>query len=138
MAMGLPTLSKNGWIDNRSSILEKLYKYWLVSLVEDSNIFSSEIESLKYVMSKSQDIETSVDQISESLTKLLDPYFDDVNIVSRLEEEGNRVYILININAKYQEEEYNLERVIMGNSERQIDFTGTMAFLMNKELERRQ
>lgn len=138
MAMGLPTLSKNGWIDNRSSILEKLYKYWLVSLVEDSNIFSSEIESLKYVMSKSQDIETSVDQISESLTKLLDPYFDDVNIVSRLEEEGNRVYILININAKYQEEEYNLERVIMGNSERQIDFTATMAFLMNKELERRQ
>lgn len=138
MAMGLPTLSKNGWIDNRSSILEKLYKYWLVSLVEDSNIFSSEIESLKYVMSKSQDIETSVDQISESLTKLLDPYFDDVNIVSRLEEEGNRVYILININAKYQEEEYNLERVILGNSEKQIDFTGTMAFLLNKELERRQ
>ena len=89
-------------------------------------------------MSKSQDIETSVDQISESLTKLLEPYFDDVNIVSRLEEEGNRVYILININTKYQEEEYNLERVILGNSEKQIDFTGTMAFLLNKELERRQ
>lgn len=138
MAMGLPTLSKDGWIENRSNILEKLYKYWLVSLVEDSNVFSSEIESLKYVMSKSQDIETSVDQISSSLTKLLEPYFDDVNIVSRLEEEGNRVYILININAKYQEEEYNLERVILGNSEKQIDFTGTMAFLMNKELERRQ
>lgn len=138
MAMGLPTLSKDGWIENRSNILEKLYKYWLVSLVEDSNVFSSEIESLKFVMSKSQDIETSVDQISSSLTKLLEPYFDDVNIVSRLEEEGNRVYILININAKYQEEEYNLERVILGNSEKQIDFTGTMAFLMNKELERRQ
>lgn len=138
MAMGLPTLSKNGWIDNRSSILEKLYKYWLVSLVEDSNVFSSDIESLKFVMSKSQDIETSVDQISESLTKLLDPYFDDVNIVSRLEEEGNKVHILVNINARYGEEEYNLERVILGNSEKQIDFTGTMAFLMNKELERRQ
>lgn len=138
MALGLPTLSKNGWLDNRSSILEKLYKYWLVALVEDSNLFTSEIESLKYVMSKSQDIETSVDQISESLTKLLDPYFDEVDVISRLEEENSRVYILINIKAKYEDEEFNLERIILGNNENQIDFNATMSYLIEKESERRQ
>lgn len=131
MGLGLPTLTKEGWTDNRSTILEKAYMYWLVSNIQDTNTFYREVESLKYILSVSDHIEKSIVAIKESLERLLDPYFDNVEVITNMEEEGGIVYIGLNVKALYKEEEFNLYKILYTNNQYKIDFEESFFRNMN-------
>lgn len=126
MAIGLPSLSKDGWTDNRDTILEKLYLYWLAADIQDSNLFSSNISSLKYVLSKTDNIDSSISYIKDSLSTLYDKFFDTLTIDVFKNEEGGLVYLGINIIGYYKDKKYTLDKALLVNRENKIDIYRTL------------
>lgn len=126
MAIGIPSLSKDGWIDNRDTILEKLYLYWLAADIQDSNLFSSNISSLKYALSKTDNIDGSITYIKDSLYMLYKKYFDTLTIDVQKNTEGSKVYLGINIIGYYNNKKYTLEKALLVNNDNKIEHLRTL------------
>ena len=74
-AFRLPTLSSSGVLENPSLILDRLIKYFLASNQNQSNIFQSEVASLKYIVHLySKNPSGFKDALINSLDKLLKRY----------------------------------------------------------------
>ena len=86
-AFRLPTLSSSGVLENPSLILDRLIKYFLASNQNQSNIFQSEVASLKYIVHlHSKNPSGFKDALINSLDKLLKRYFKSVEILVQLND----------------------------------------------------
>ncbi len=86
-AYTLPTLSSSGVLTNPSLILDRLIKYFLASNQNQSNIFSRDIASLKYIVHlHSRNPSGFRDALITSLDKLLRRYFNTVDIIVQLND----------------------------------------------------
>lgn len=86
-AFRLPTLSSSGVLENPSLILDRLIKYFLASNQNQSNIFQSEVASLKYIVHLySKNPSGFKDALINSLDKLLKRYFKSVEILVQLND----------------------------------------------------
>lgn len=83
----LPTLSSSGVLSNPSLILDRLIKYFLASNQNQSNIFPSDVASLKYIVHlHSKDPSGFRDALIASLNKMLSRYFKSVDIIVQLND----------------------------------------------------
>lgn len=76
----LPTLDEAGYTTDRGVILNKIFGYYLVSDYTQSNTFRGDIHSLRYTLSKNAPISDTEDEITKSLYRLLEDYYDTLDI----------------------------------------------------------
>ena len=97
MGNAIPHLSASGWIKNTSSVVIKLYEYFLTSEYSQSNTFYGEVVSLKYILqnyTSTSDIEQA---IRDALNKMYNRYFDTVNVTVLVDEQDNGTSYGINV-----------------------------------------
>ena len=87
MAVILPTLTEDGFLDNPQLMLTKLYEYFLSSDYSQSVSFFGNISSLRYIVRKyNEDIDILKMEISDALNVMIGRYWSDyevtVNIVN--------------------------------------------------------
>ena len=122
----LPCLSNEAWCNDRGAILEKGFMYWMAAEPQDSNFFRDEVQSLMFVDSKSNDIETTISNIRNSLESLFGSYFDTLDVnVTQLESNGI-TYLTIDVKGVYNNVNYKLSKLILMNEENKIDRYNTL------------
>jgi len=127
-----PSLSSDGFIENRSILSKKLYEMFLASDKSQSNFNDS--QSLKYILnSETEDEYSKNEEIRKSLEKLYSGYFDSVIIsVSNKTNTDNVVIYSIQIDASYQGNIYSIKESVANNYYTDIDkFDAEMLKLMN-------
>lgn len=86
-AFTLPTLSSSGVLTNPSLILDRLIRYFLASNQNQSNIFPSDVASLKYIVHlHSANPSGFRDALITNLNKMLRRYFNSVDIIVQLND----------------------------------------------------
>lgn len=88
----IPSLTLDGFINNKKIQMTKLFEYFLASDYSQSNTFYTGISSLKYILAKVGTPEEARGTILSQLNKLYSEHFDTVNVsVDLYEPEGTGV-----------------------------------------------
>jgi hypothetical protein len=88
----LPTLTIAGSIDDKLSIMTKLYEYFLASRKSQSHFFKN-VASLDYLMSIHEPTDEDLGMaIKRELVELYSNYFTDVTVTVNLTTEDNSFY----------------------------------------------
>lgn len=102
MRSAIPSLTLDGWIENKNLQMTKLWEYFLASEYSQSNIFFGDISSLKYILATSDPKYNLITNLESTLTKLYQRYFDkaiaDVGIDANSELNKYKVYITVTCN----------------------------------------
>lgn len=81
MAVQVPSLSASGWVGNISEKLDKLIGYFFISDFSQSQLYNGSIASLPYIIKTcAEDRSRLRSTTNKTLTNLLRPYFDSVQI----------------------------------------------------------
>lgn len=129
MNSSIPSLSLDGWIDNKHMQMAKLWEYFMASEYSQTNLFNGEIASLKYLLATSNPGNNLKLKIEEALIKMYNNYFDntvcEVNIDSTSELDKYKVYIQItcidNNNRYYLEREIKYSNGKIEDFEKSLD-----------------
>ena len=108
----IPSLTLDGFINNKKIQMSKLFEYFLASDYSQSNTFYTQIKSLKYILAKSANPEEARVSIARALEGLYSSYFTTASAdVILVEKEGtSQVSIHIEVKATYENETYSLIR----------------------------
>lgn len=102
MKSSIPSLTLDGWIENKTLQMTKLWEYFLASEYSQSNIFFGDISSLKYILATSDPKYNLITNLESTLSKLYQRYFDkaivDVGIDANTELNKYKVYITVTCN----------------------------------------
>jgi predicted RNase H-like HicB family nuclease len=77
----VPSLTRDGYIDNPVDTMRKIFKYYLVSEYSQSNTFRGKVVSIKYDIEQGESPDAIVENIRASLLTIYERYFDVVDIV---------------------------------------------------------
>lgn len=119
----IPSLTIDGWDTNPLSQMSKLFEYYQASDYSQSDYFMGSIISLKYTLSK--DIRPNIlkDNIEADLRKLYGKFFDTVEPIIDVQEEGDGIVnIIINLTTTYNAQTYTLAKSIKGRSSGIIEY----------------
>lgn len=119
----IPSLTIDGWDTNPLSQMSKLFEYYQASDYSQSDYFMGSIISLKYTLSK--DIRPNVlkENIEADLRKLYGKFFDTVEPIIDVQEEGDGIVnIIINLTTTYNAQTYTLAKSIKGRSSGIIEY----------------
>lgn len=119
----IPSLTIDGWDTNPLSQMSKLFEYYQASDYSQSNCFMGSIISLKYTLSK--DIRPNIlkENIEADLRKLYGKFFDTVEPIIDVQEEGDGIVnIIINLTTTYNAQTYTLAKSIKGRSSGIIEY----------------
>lgn len=119
----LPTLSMDGWIDNKESLVERLFIYFLAGDTFQSNTFVNTVYTLKECIQKSDDRNHPLeDLIVDYLSKLYSDFFPIVEPSVKIEEEDNRVHYIIELTVKDEEgKSYDMKRILQSRDNKIIN-----------------
>lgn len=81
MLATVPTLTIDGFVNNKHIQINKLFLYFLSSKYSQSNTFYGNIKSLDYILATVNDPIEIKEKIESNLTSLYKSYFDNVEIV---------------------------------------------------------
>lgn len=81
MVATVPTLTIDGFVNNKHIQINKLFLYFLSSKYSQSNTFYGNIKSLDYILATVNDPIEIKEKIESNLTSLYKSYFDNVEIV---------------------------------------------------------
>lgn len=76
----VPSLTTDGFVKNKRMIFYKVWEYFLASEYSQSNSYSGDIASLKWIIGTNSSNIVIVDKTEEHLKKLFKKYFDDVEV----------------------------------------------------------
>lgn len=119
----IPSLTIDGWDTNPLSQMSKLFEYYQASDYSQSDYFMGSIISLKYTLSK--DIRPNIlkENIEADLRKLYGKFFDTVEPIIDVQEEGDGIVnIIINLTTTYNAQTYTLAKSIKGRSSGIIEY----------------
>ena len=119
----IPSLTIDGWDTNPLSQMSKLFEYYQASDYSQSDYFMGSIISLKYTLSK--DIRPNIlkENIEADLRKLYGKFFDTVEPIIDVQEEGDGIVnIIINLTCNYNTQTYTLAKSIKGRSSGIIEY----------------
>lgn len=119
----IPSLTIDGWDTNPLSQMSKLFEYYQASDYSQSDYFMGSIISLKYTLSK--DIRPNIlkENIEADLRKLYGKFFDTVEPIIDVQEEGDGIVnIIINLTCTYNAQTYTLAKSIKGRSSGIIEY----------------
>lgn len=119
----IPSLTIDGWDTNPLSQMSKLFEYYQASDYSQSDYFMGSIISLKYTLSK--DIRPNIlkENIEADLRKLYGKFFDTVEPIIDVQEEGDGIVnIIINLTCTYNTQTYTLAKSIKGRSSGIIEY----------------
>lgn len=109
----LPTLTSDGWIYNKETLIERLFIYFLASDVYQSNTFKDHIYSLKGILQSHSKSRTMEEEISTGLIRLYEPYFPIVEPKVTVEDTGTRLKYVIDIDFKDSDgKSYQFSRIL--------------------------
>ena len=103
--------------------MSKLFEYYQASDYSQSDYFMGSIISLKYTLSK--DIRPNIlkENIEADLRKLYGKFFDTVEPIIDVQEEGDGIVnIIINLTTTYNAQTYTLAKSIKGRSSGIIEY----------------
>lgn len=81
MVATVPTLTIDGFVNNKHIQINKLFLYFLSSKYSQSNTFYGNIKSLDYILATVNDPIEIKEKIESNLTSIYKSYFDNVEIV---------------------------------------------------------
>lgn len=114
MKAKLPMLNRNGWIENKEIVIDKLFEHFLASEYSQTNLLYGEVASLKFILASSANIDTIRHDIISALNTLFSKYFDTVsvyvNVVSD-EKTGTNIFN-ISMEIKDDGETYTLYKAV--------------------------
>jgi hypothetical protein len=110
----IPTLSRDGFITNKNIVIKKLFEYFLTSEYSQSNTFYRNISSMKYILSTNKDPYKLKETMENTLLTLYKRYFTVVDVIIDVSEndDSSTIDLTININCKYDNVSYILNRDI--------------------------
>ena len=107
----IPHLSRDGWMKDPSSMVNKLFEYFIVSEYSQSNTFRGEIASLKYILEHNNTNDDIKSEIMKALTIMYGRYFTDILIhVNISEDETSLVVIAISADVTAGKKRYTLDQ----------------------------
>ena len=114
MKAKLPMLNRNGWIENKEIVIDKLFEHFLASEYSQTNLLYGEVASLKFILASSANVDTIRHDIISALNTLFSKYFDTVsvyvNVVSD-EKTGTNIFN-ISMEIKDDGETYTLYKAV--------------------------
>lgn len=114
MKAKLPMLNRNGWIENKEIVIDKLFEHFLASEYSQTNLLYGEVASLKFILASSANVDTIRHDIISALNTLFSKYFDTVsvyvNVVSD-EKAGTNIFN-ISMEIKDDGETYTLYKAV--------------------------
>jgi len=110
----VPQLTRDGWTSDPTTIMVKLFEYFLISEYSQTNTMYGDISSLKYLMEIEKDVYELRNVIIRTLDKLYGRYFKTVNVSVEINNDSEtETLLLIEIDTVYANgEKYNLSNVI--------------------------
>lgn len=116
-----PSLSSDGFVEDRSILSKKLFEMFLASDKSQSNF--KNIQSLKYILnSETVDDYAKNEDIRKGLEKLYNIYFDTVivSVINTTTDENVLVY-KIQVDANYKGVNYSIKETISNDYFTDID-----------------
>ena len=114
MKAKLPMLNRNGWIENKEIVIDKLFEHFLASEYSQTKLLYGEVASLKFILASSANIDSIRHDIISALNTLFSKYFDTVsvyvNVVSD-EKTGTNIFN-ISMEIKDDGETYTLYKAV--------------------------
>lgn len=114
MKAKLPMLNRNGWIENKEIVIDKLFEHFLASEYSQTNLLYGEVASLKFILASSANVDSIRHDIISALNTLFSKYFDTVsvyvNVVSD-EKTGTNIFN-ISMEIKDDGETYTLYKAV--------------------------
>jgi len=80
MSSAIPHLSRDGWLKDPSTMVNKLFEYFLVSEYSQSNTYRGKITSLKYILEQNTASDDIKSEIIKALVNMYNRYFTDILI----------------------------------------------------------
>lgn len=110
----IPTLTLDGFVNNKNAQMGKLFEYFLASDYSQSNVFYRDISSLKYLVTEYKDSQELKREIENTLSKLYKRHFDNVSVLVEVKESelSSTTELLINITADNDGKQYYLAKDI--------------------------
>lgn len=112
MKSSIPSLTLDGWIDNKHLQIRKIWEYFMTSEYSQTNTFIGDICSLKYILATSIPEVNLVSNVEAALRRMYSKYFDNVNVDVILDQDTDITkYILkISISCVDDDQTYYLNR----------------------------
>jgi len=110
----IPTLTLDGFVNNKNAQMGKLFEYFLSSDYSQSNVFYRDISSLRYLVTEYKDSQELKREIENTLSKLYKRHFDNVSVSVEVKESelSSTTELLINITADNDGKQYYLAKDI--------------------------
>lgn len=114
MLATVPSLSIDGFINNKYAQVSKLFLYFMASKYSQSNAYYRDITSLDYILANYRNGNELKYQIEQALMKLYGRYFDKAEILVNVEEPINTGYLNLYITGKLTDgaETYSLTKEV--------------------------
>ena len=114
MSNTLPMLSSEGWVKNPATQMVKLYNHAFLSDHSQSNIYAGSIMSMQHILANefTNKIEL-VTAIEENLERYYRSYFDEANVVFKLDNDTTDSAVLsfsLQITAQKDGKRYDLAK----------------------------
>ena len=111
----IPSLTVDGFINNKKIQMGKLFEYYLASDYSQSNTFNGQVCSLKYVLAMNNDTESIKKAIAVDLETLYGSHFDKIesNILVVEPEGTGKMNVHIDLIAYHNNETYTLTKELV-------------------------
>lgn len=135
----VPTLTIDGFVSNRNSIMTKLFEYFLASDSNQSTMFYGKVTSLKAILKKENTPDKIEARIVSELKALYSNFYTSVDVLTEQETVTNEnkmvTNIKVDITASYNEKIYTLSQDIQYSNADILTFDQQLADLYAAEKE---
>ena len=107
----IPHLSRDGWLKDPASMVNKLFEYFLVSEYSQSNTFRGHIASLKYILEQNNTGADIKSEVIRALVTMYSKYFKDVLInVDVIGDDSSMLSLTIAVDVTLDGARYALDK----------------------------
>jgi hypothetical protein len=111
MNAAIPHLSRDGWMKDPSTMVNKLFEYFIVSEYSQSNTFRGEVASLKYILEQNITGDEIKSAISKALIIMYGRYFSDVLVNADITDDSTNILLLtISVDVTSNGKRYALDK----------------------------
>lgn len=107
----IPSLTLDGWVNNKNQQVNLLFKYFLTSEHSQSNTFHGHITSLPYILAKHTDSISIRTEVSRALNTLYRKYYNKTELNVTVTESDDDGYLRININGSLSDSYGNYDLI---------------------------
>lgn len=110
----LPTLTINGFVNNKRIQVQKLFEYFLASDKSQSTLFNGKVASLKYILATYDNVADIRSNLREALYNLYSVYFDSTEVKIDIEDkdDSGNIDIYINVTVVDEGTTYTLNKLL--------------------------